>query len=442
MGSFVKSVTTGSLGLGNPIFKKISSKSGLGTGDIQGTLGLTGFDTKGRKISGAGFQVKDLEKKKEKLAGVEKEAQDRESTSLQQRQDLIKRLEAQSKGEGPSLAKAQLKAATDRNLAQQLGAAGAQRGGSASSRQRQLARAQAAGGRDVAQQAAVARMAEQQNAQQLLASEVGDELALASQLRGKYLQLGFNIDEADQAARRELESLAAGHAIQSSRLGLQAFEGESQRRQAFNKDLVSGIGTAVMSDERQKKKITRVKNKDLVKKLRTMSSEDEKKNISKLDSFADYNSSDESKSLDTFSKIVSQDVSIPKPIRERKDSNNGESSKPSPEMIAALTKASDEKVKKNKKDFNPKGFLDKLKAYSYEYKNPELKGAGEGTHVSVMAQDLEKAGPVGKSMVVQNEQGIKMVDYGKGFGAILAAQTHLNERLNALETKKSKKRKG
>ncbi len=90
-------------------------------------------------------------------------------------------------------------------------------------------------------------------------------------------------------------------------------------------------------------------------------------------------------------------------------------------------------------DMSPKSFLDALKPFSYEYKNPSKPGAGNGKFLSVMAQDLEKAGPVGKSMVSQQPDGSKMVDYGKGFGAILAAQAHLNERLSEIESRKKKK---
>lgn len=94
-------------------------------------------------------------------------------------------------------------------------------------------------------------------------------------------------------------------------------------------------------------------------------------------------------------------------------------------------------------DFNPKSFLDKLEAYSYEYKDSAkgLPGVTDGRQLSVMAQDLEKAGPVGKNMVEQDAQGNKVVDYGKGFGAILASQAHLNERLSQIEKMYSKKKK-
>ncbi len=96
------------------------------------------------------------------------------------------------------------------------------------------------------------------------------------------------------------------------------------------------------------------------------------------------------------------------------------------------------KQKIDKDDFNPKSFLDALQAYSYEYKNDykDDKLGGEGRFLSVMAQDLEKAGPIGKSMVEVAPEGHKQVNYGKGFGAILAAQAHLNQRLSELEKKK------
>jgi hypothetical protein len=93
--------------------------------------------------------------------------------------------------------------------------------------------------------------------------------------------------------------------------------------------------------------------------------------------------------------------------------------------------ASDEKLKENvtgaASDID--AFLDSLKAHKYEYKD---KAYGEGKHVSPMAQDLEKT-PVGEQMVMDTPKG-KMVDYGRGFGAILAAQATLNERLKKLES--------
>lgn len=114
-----------------------------------------------------------------------------------------------------------------------------------------------------------------------------------------------------------------------------------------------------------------------------------------------------------------------------------------------LFSTSDERSKENiapqsnvsSGDMSPKGFLDKLSAYSYEYKEGQKSNpnAGEGRFLGTMAQELEAAGPVGKSMVEQDPKtGVKNVNYGKGFSTILAAQIQLNERLKAIEAKKPK----
>lgn len=99
--------------------------------------------------------------------------------------------------------------------------------------------------------------------------------------------------------------------------------------------------------------------------------------------------------------------------------------------VGTFNTMSDKKVKE---------FVDGQKAYDYEYK-PQYKDeplAGEGRYVSPMAQDLQKT-ELGKSMVTKGPDGKLVVDYGKGFGTIVAAQAYLNERLNELEAKKGKK---
>lgn len=63
-------------------------------------------------------------------------------------------------GQGPSLAEVQMKAAQDRNLAQQLAAVQAQRGGNAALNQRALLQNMSTSGRDIAQGAATARLQE------------------------------------------------------------------------------------------------------------------------------------------------------------------------------------------------------------------------------------------------------------------------------------------
>lgn len=94
---------------------------------------------------------------------------------------LVKQLQEQSQGKGPSLATAQMKAAQDRNLSQLLAAASAQRGGNTASRQRQVLQTQGDMGRQLAQDAAQARLQEQLAAQQMLGqvgvAQQGQDLA-------------------------------------------------------------------------------------------------------------------------------------------------------------------------------------------------------------------------------------------------------------------------
>ena len=67
-------------------------------------------------------------------------------------------------------------------------------------------------------------------------------------------------------------------------------------------------------------------------------------------------------------------------------------------------------------------FLEAAEPSEYSYK-PEFAFAGEGRHVSPMAQNLERS-TIGKTMVVDTPVG-KVVDYGKSFGAVLGALERL-----------------
>jgi hypothetical protein len=93
---------------------------------------------------------------------------------------------------------------------------------------------------------------------------------------------------------------------------------------------------------------------------------------------------------------------------------------------------SDRRAKKNIKVAKTKAqdFLDSLKAYSYEYKDPDSPGAKHGEILGIMAQDLEKTS-LGKQMVRETPTG-KMVDMGQGLAALLASQAYLNDQVKNL----------
>lgn len=100
------------------------------------------------------------------------------------------------------------------------------------------------------------------------------------------------------------------------------------------------------------------------------------------------------------------------------------------QAAGGLAMMSDERSKENVTQSDGKGreLLDHLKGKLYEYKD---SANGEGTHIGIMAQDLEKS-PLGKSMVI-NDGGMKKVDFAKGYGALLAAVTEINDKLKEIE---------
>jgi len=310
---------------------------------------------------------------KERSAGLQSQAE----ASAAQRQTLAQQLAAQAEGTAPSLAEAQLRSASDRNLAQQLAAAQSTgRGANQSALARNLARNQMSAGAELGQQAAQARMQEQQAAQGQLAEMTGADQATLNQLALGYENQGFGYLESDQQAQAQLEQLRANIATNTQNLAAEATQASKNRRNAIIGGIISGGSKAAAagiggSDEKMKKNVKKASKSDIAK---------------------------------------------------------------------ALSEADTPKSQSSKKP-DPKKFLESLKAYSYDYKDPDAEGARKGKMLSVMAQDLEKGSDAGKEMVSTNEEGNKMVDYAKGYGAILAAQAHLNERLNSLEKKKSSKKR-
>jgi len=95
---------------------------------------------------------------------------------------------------------------------------------------------------------------------------------------------------------------------------------------------------------------------------------------------------------------------------------------------AVATYASDINAKENIEDGSSdiKEMLDNLSAKKFDYKQPEIDG--EGSQVSVMAQDLE-ASELGEQFVEDDfdGRGIKGVNYEKMAPTVLAAQAELNE---------------
>jgi len=382
------------------VFGGGGSPGALGTGRFTGTkLGVKEESFK-EKLAGAGTQ-EDLR--------VRQEAQ-------------TTRLEETAEGKRPSLAEAQLKAATSRSLAQQVGASQARRGGSAAARERQLSRQSGKARREVAETSAVARIQEQQAAEQQLASQLAAQRAQ-----------DIGIASEDRASQQRLQELLVQENLGVQGLNLSGFQSAATQRSALASNIGQGIA-GVFSDKNVKTNIKSEMGKKEInasKFLKAIPKPPEKK---------------EKKQNPAQSAALIAAISDKKSKRSLKSYSSSNTKKSPQSYSDSNTKKSpqsysDHNVKENRDDFNPKNFLDALKAYSYNYKDShsDKPEAGRGRFLSVMAQDLENAGPVGKSMVEDTPEG-KMVNYGKGFGAILAAQAHLNERLSKVEKSKKKKR--
>lgn len=169
--------------------------------------------------------------------------QQRTEPARQASLQLMNDLQKQAQGQGPSIAEAQLKAASSRNLAQTLAAAAAQRGGNPALMQRQILQQQGDAARGLAEQSAILRMQEQQQARQELAN-------LAVQQQQQDLQQV--ISPAQLVSQGEADRFAADVArrnmVKQEQMGFRS-------PQAIG-SVVGSIGQlAAASDERMKKDV-------------------------------------------------------------------------------------------------------------------------------------------------------------------------------------------
>ena len=472
MGKLVKSVTGSIFGGGG------SSPGMLGTGKF-----------KGNKF--ADFDKKPFEKQ---LEGTGRQESVRDQQAAQARSLQARTTSEAGKGEtqkmikaGADIAQGQLKASSERNLAQQLAAAQSARGGSAGARQRQLMKSQQAAGRDLNQQSAQlgkelsaqglqAQIQENQNIQN---RQLQAEQQLAAQLQAQRAT-DINLAEADRASAQKLQEILMNENLGVQGLNLSGFQSAAQQRAG----LAQGVGGALaaFSDKNLKKSIKSHSSKDNNNNNKVPKENKESKTAKAASAFSSA-MKDQPKTNDgvgnsmlqqAMSRISDENnkkeveveslevktpelkkpesstiVKTPEPVKapeEEKKESKMDMSKIAASLGPALESISDNNNKievevesssekePNMDDFSPRSFLDALKAYSYEYKNSH-KGSdkgGEGRFLSPMAQDLEKAGPVGKSAVLNTPKG-KIVDYGKLSGAMLASQAHLNERLSEME---------
>lgn len=268
---------------------------------------------------------------------------------------LADALEAQARGEGPSLAENQLRQANERSLANQLALAASTRGRSnPAATARQVLQNQAQNNQVTNAQVADARIQEQLNAQQMLgnlSTQLREQDAAAQNnaisQNAQFLAERAGIADANRAAAMNLETTRANQAIGVGNQAVQDTINRRDTRQSTISGLLQGGGGG----------------------------------------------------------------------------------------LGMLSKMSDKNAKSDIKDGSEEvyDFLEALNSKVYKYKEPEKHGSGK--EIGVLAQDVERGGNVGKSLVKELPEG-KVLDMGKGFGAVLAAQAELHERLKKLEGKK------
>lgn len=192
-----------------------------------------------------------------KIFDVRKDVDARVQPARSASQGLIQQLQAQTTGQQPSLATAQLKAAQDRNLSQLMAAAAAQRGGNPALMQRQMAVQQGQAGRQIAQDSATARLQEQQAAQQLLAQQVqnqqGQDLAQVmqpGQLRAQGEKYRYDADKARVDAVKNQQNNILGNVVGTVGRGVAAFyTGGASEATGAGQAIQGGLSGAVNKAE-------------------------------------------------------------------------------------------------------------------------------------------------------------------------------------------------
>lgn len=438
----------------------------FGSSDSAGAMGLGQHRTRRHAIDAEAFQNPFSQQDRGAALAAAGELQQRageqvargregfagQQDARAQQAQLASALQAQMRGEGPSLAQMQLQEGTDRGIAQQAGLAASQRGISPTMAARLQGQNVASMTQQAAGDAAQLRAAEQLSAQQQLGNlagqtrqqdlglmSTGDQTALSQgQLSMAQQQRANQIAEQDRASNMARQQLEVQQAIGSGQIDAAAYADAAARRGNFLGGIGEGIAS-IFSDE-NKKKLLAEGNQPTQDFLRDFSQAIQ----GKIQSGAMPMQATAPEKAEKGSGMGGMLEGLLGGVGEAgaaKGAAVGVKGGMLAKALPFLAALSDEDKKQDTKDSSDeiKQFLEAINAHSYEYKD-EVKDSplgGEDRYVSPMAQELEKT-ELGKTMVMDTPEG-KVVDYGRGFGTILAAQAMLNDRLEELEKKKGKK---
>lgn len=431
----------------------------------------------------------------------------REGEGRLTQQELISMLEAQARGEGPSLAQDQLRRAQQDAMSQALALQGFDRNQDASMAGRNASRAFSEISSRANADSATLALQEQLAARGLLgqvagsmrAGDQGFDLANAdrsqnlnitqaqldqqtelanAQLRAqqqaqmndlvaKYIAMGMSQADAVRAAQMEAERLALSErqgfigADQAATAAQQQYDlGHRSQDLGLLSSIVGGVGGGVgsavgaaVSDKNAKEGIKKEDPENMSKFLSTFLGSfggDMRRRGDQMIAMSDVDNKTNIQAVPTAlpglgmksmsmpgASVVEQGANFLNgtggAIRLAEDFGKGMGDMTQAGGLSTprlrLGMLSDENKKTNVDPISQGDFLSALKAYNYDYKEPEKYGDGE--HLGVMAQDLLKT-PEGRSMVYETPQGL-VVDGGKMAGAALASSAYLNERQDEFE---------
>lgn len=314
-----------------------------------------------------------------------------------------------AEGKGPSLANAQLKAASNRSLAQTLSAA--QSGNASPLSTRNMFQLRGMQGRDLAEQAAQATIQEQTTARGLLGGQLANQANSARQ----DITSGYDIAKAPGDAQMiaNNERARAQSAADIAKRDRDA--------QILGSTIETGGKILLGSDEENKQA---PENEKTNVDAKSVPQPKWKKMLGGgLETFGKGFQPDPERKRSPYQSTFAEDLANAR----RKKTRGSESS----DMMSDERAKKPSKLPPAKKEVN--SFLDELEALKYEYKDPSAPGAAPGERVGITAQDLEKS-TLGSKLVHNTANG-KMVDTVQGFGTVLAAQAELNRRLKKLEKK-------
>lgn len=358
-------------------------------------------------------------------------------------------LESQMRGEGPSLAGLQLRQGMDESIAAQRSAAASGRGPLA---QRAAAYGVGALGQNAAMQSAQLRFAEQLQAQQSLMALTGQargqDMALAQAQAGMQQEAGLASMEAQNA-----QNMAQGQLTQQAQMSNQtAINQRASQQAALNQNVE--LQNAQAANQRAAQQAALMQQGNLanqqtglqagIAQAEIMAGIDRARSaagaqVAAAGSMAGASRYATDAGLQKFYEGLGfeQDKYYGGQTGGDYDQDlQGENTNINADAQAGqqgaddLANVSDIRAKENISSGagRVRKFLDNLSAYKFDYKR------GEKDQTGVMAQDLEKS-EAGDKMVRETKGG-KVVDFGKGFATILAAQAELNKRLAKLEGKK------